>query len=138
MDYGANAVTMAFQSTLPREERLIKILRHDIAINISIHAPTRGATPLQAILARILIFQSTLPREERPTLIACVDVFLTISIHAPTRGATFTHSSISTLVTAFQSTLPREERLCGISATAYLCDFNPRSHERSDVIFSVA
>ena len=75
-----------FQSTLPREERLISELYgyqdedfnprshersdgsqgFDVPIdNISIHAPTRGATLQAASTRRIAKFQSTLPREER-------------------------------------------------------------------------
>ena len=33
---------------------------------ISIHAPTRGATDLQLETLRLLVFQSTLPQGERP------------------------------------------------------------------------
>ena len=33
----------------------------------------------------------------------------------------------------FQSTLPREERLPAIGINYHVEDFNPRSHERSDV-----
>ena len=54
---------------------------------ISIHAPTRGATISVLLKASILLFQSTLPREER---------------HC------FKSAVISSSV--FQSTLPREER----------------------------
>ena len=62
----------------------------DRAVNISIHAPTRGAT----ISVQIVILQ------------------FKISIHAPTRGAT-THADPPTA--------------CH--------DFNPRSHEGSDINF---
>ena len=144
-----------FQSTLPREERLfhncfehvfnyfnprshersdtmptpIKLSRS----HISIHAPTRGATPadtaefhsrlslFQSTLPReerllqntfftlLILFQSTLPREERPICHSYNQQTIKISIHAPTRGATFSFASASGSV-RFQSTLPREER----------------------------
>ena len=55
-----------FQSTLPREERLSGNLPSDLEQEISIHAPTRGATV---------------------TILICGGVY-NISIHAPTRGAT--------------------------------------------------
>ena len=55
-----------FQSTLPREERLIRILPCRQGNSISIHAPTRGATG----------------QTPRMPLVSF------ISIHAPTRGAT--------------------------------------------------
>ena len=39
------------------------------------------------------------------------------------------------MVAIFQSTLPREERRCmRVRIAAPLCNFNPRSHERSDGI----
>ena len=104
------ALTKRFQSTLPREERrcmrvriaaplcnfnprshersdLVKV-GDQYKLNISIHAPTRGAT----------VFR----RAERNSC--------RISIHAPTRGATIPNIDIPD-VAGFQSTLPREERL---------------------------
>ncbi len=77
---------------------------------ISIHAPTRGATyPWTAPAFLLFEFQSTLPREERLSL---VKVFPYLFL--------------------FQSTLPREERLLYVVFISVYCDFNPRSHERSD------
>ena len=55
-----------FQSTLPRGERLLLRPVDDIVINISIHAPARGATEKNLYLESIK----------------------KISIHAPARGAT--------------------------------------------------
>ena len=81
--------------------------------NISIHAPTRGATKLYRLAwCQFAVFQSTLPREER-------------------------HISQSLIGQdwVFQSTLPREERpLPKLEEFSYL-NFNPRSHERSDAQF---
>ena len=123
--------TIRFQSTLPREERRLFFAwisadyyfnprsheRSDGAVftsisktvNISIHAPTRGATPFLCLNICRLLFQSTLPREERRKF---GGVYLngSISIHAPTRGATVLQCQIRLRFT-FQSTLPREERL---------------------------
>ena len=77
--------------------------------NISIHAPTRGATKAGTDVSDMLKeFQSTLPREERLGRNARSLIFL-ISIHAPTRGATTSPPEISAYL-PFQSTLPREER----------------------------
>ena len=78
-------------------------------IDISIHAPTRGAT-------RKLQYSS----EQ-----------LIISIHAPTRGAT-TVTDIDWEIIKFQSTLPRGERRLRVPVYAGLPYFNPRSHEGSD------
>ena len=103
-------------------------------MDISIHAPTRGAT----ITARLLWitqqeFQSTLPREERPNRASSTRAAANfnprshersdharmrkrrstgISIHAPTRGATMC-PAIRFSRSVFQSTLPREERPFG-------------------------
>ena len=77
--------------------------------DISIHAPTRGAT---------------LNRFD-------IQVEYGISIHAPTRGAT---TKVAEFITdlVFQSTLPQGERL---SFSVYRFNhryFNPRSHKGSD------
>ena len=77
---------------------------------ISIHAPTRGATILCNHRGLVFGFQSTLPREERLSF-PC-----NISFHL-----------------IFQSTLPREERQTMRKLTIAELNFNPRSHERSDV-----
>ena len=55
-----------FQSTLPQGERPISLCSSVRPVNISIHAPTRGAT----------------------SQLVTVHEFCPISIHAPTRGAT--------------------------------------------------
>ena len=122
---------MSFQSTLPREERPKPFIYKALRTIISIHAPTRGATPIVYHFLFIYVFQSTLPREERHIIpingafvsyfnprshersdkTSChLQKFSVISIHAPTRGATDTPYSFS----------------------APFTNFNPRSHERSD------
>ena len=77
---------------------------------ISIHAPTRGATHAFSNDGPFIRFQSTLPREER-------------------RDCTASHFSAG----IFQSTLPREERRNSSDDGARIQNFNPRSHERSDI-----
>ena len=83
--------------------------------------------------AVMLLFQSTLPREERLfRQLTITDRRKIISIHAPTRGATYLELA-NEILGVFQSTLPREERRCmRVRIAAPLCNFNPRSHERSD------
>ena len=83
-------IVRAFQSALPRGERQQIGGSPDEDRNISIHAPTRGATA---------------------SSIQYLDLG-SISIHAPTRGAT--RKQVRPLLE------PR--------------DFNPRSHEGSDVL----
>ena len=121
----------SFQSTLPRGERLQFYNQEGFTMNfnprshegsdcessygkrdiqISIHAPTRGATTVTAMWTDAAKFQSTLPRGERPGLCFAqklwqkfqstlprgerrgsnfhIDASSLISIHAPTRGAT--------------------------------------------------
>ena len=77
--------------------------------NISIHAPTRGATYVAAV--------RSIPGK--------------ISIHAPTRGATRKPDNNSNN-SKFQSTLPRGERPDLEFGEMFSADFNPRSHEGSD------
>ena len=59
--------------------------------NISIHAPTRGATMQGFLMIWILLFQSTLLQEERLHEAFAGEIDVHISIHAPTRGATNFH-----------------------------------------------
>ena len=82
-----------------------------IIFPISIHAPTRGAT-----------------RALEDFLRDCE-----ISIHAPTRGATCP-CFLNFYIPQFQSTLPRGERRATANlSTVTRKDFNPRSHEGSDI-----
>ena len=106
-----------FQSTLPREERRIDVRQVSLVFNV---------------------FQSTLPREERPGVPRFQRLAISISIHAPTRGATCPNHLVYGSSDEFQSTLPREERLAALGALCFLfLYFNPRSHERSDVILPI-
>ena len=102
-----------FQSTLPRGERLAQQYEWDSITVISIHAPTRGATERGRRYFRTTI----------------------ISIHAPTRGATPCRQKKSSMQ-IFQSTLPRGERPSAERLGGVLWDFNPRSHEGSDLLWS--
>ena len=120
-----------FQSTHPRGVRQKRGVFKKLDLNISIHAPTWGATPCNfpGWCGRSP-FQSTHPRGVRPaqraadreldnfnprTHVGCDVIRLplrgifAISIHAPTWGATFEFTGeLSALV--FQSTHPRGVR----------------------------
>ena len=146
-------IISTFQSTLPREERLCTSLDIASRFDISIHAPTRGATPSNAILISCLLisihaptrgatsepvtpstrsrFQSTLPREERLLFIFTSLVFRKFQSTLP-REERRDPSYVLGLEELFQSTLPREERLIFYLLENFECYFNPRSHERSD------
>ena len=78
--------------------------------DISIHAPTRGATKCGKIRGCTMGFQSTLPRGERLCESSYGERDIQISIHAPTRGATYGKGLQRSTTRLFQSTLPRGER----------------------------
>ena len=100
-----------FQSTLPREERPLYMFV------ITVHDG----------------FQSTLPREERPDNFRDIPKGKNISIHAPTRGAT--RASVHGFCSEWNFNPRSHERsdLCNDALlTSVPSNFNPRSHERSD------
>ena len=100
---------------------------------ISIHAPTRGATMVAILNQKIPVFQSTLPREER---LFGFGIRVIISIFQSTlpREERRPCSRHSLRILLFQSTLPREERRYPHGLQSLLFhNFNPRSHERSDI-----
>ena len=133
-----NKLSDGFQSTLPRRERLLFFsLLSELGI-ISIHAPTKGATreSLMIIQDRC-IFQSTLPQRERRDFPAPGVPEYKISIHAPTKGATgcLSFLSISHAISIHAPTKGATS-LCS-TGTYGRHDFNPRSHEGSDLHRSV-
>ena len=98
-----------FQSTLPREERRLAHIGHFSDLNFNPRSHERsdaGASVVAYIIG--------------------------ISIHAPTRGATDFLCGCKQGI-LFQSTLPREERHQVSNTNSTEGNFNPRSHERSDV-----
>ena len=123
-----------FQSTLPREERRT-VDDGGCSIFISIHAPTRGATSISnRATKKVLEFQSTLPREERRSM-SLSDMGGTNQFQSTLpREERRSLNTGTTSMIVFQSTLPREERHKGGTCSAALVYFNPRSHERSDVL----
>ena len=109
------SIFSVFQSTLPREERLLG-LNFKEANSIFQSTLPREKRLLQQYLSHFqLLFQSTLPREERHNTTGWQGTGEIISIHAPTRGATI-RITVGLLITQ---------------------NFNPRSHERSDLKKSV-
>ena len=119
-----------FQSTLPREERrgqggTIRQWKNfnprshersdpikkyiNVFKNISIHAPTRGATSPHNTHALTVGFQSTLPREERLTLNTKIRNFPIFQSTLPREERRTIRKKITSNC-KFQSTLPREER----------------------------
>ena len=83
-----DASTTLFQSTLPREERHVTAAEKRAVFDISIHAPTRGATNSKDSDIHwicISIHAPTRGATGSPDRNQQVNA---ISIHAPTRGAT--------------------------------------------------
>ena len=125
------SMAFRFQSTLPQGERLPNwcsmlrllyfnprshkgsdLIGHSVKVfrPISIHAPTRGATPLPSSYRQVHRFQSTLPQGERPK-----------------------SWSGSAIPVKFQSTLPQGERRAEQRSSNCAIYFNPRSHKGSDI-----
>ena len=101
---------IAFQSTHPRGVRLVEYLYHLPQDDISIHAPTRGATGVVLIILSPLV----------------------ISIHAPTRGATQNAKNKGNEQRHFN---PRTHKGCDVpfrKRTSTIRNFNPRTHEGCD------
>ena len=147
-------LTTIFQSTLPRGERPTAQPSGSFISDISIHAPTRGATktPIEIALGVDIsihaptrgatnspvsnkifdIFQSTLPRGERRCRERFKEWAEQISIHAPTRGATRLKAGG---VRKWKDFNPRSHEGSDkeiIQVLTLTCNFNPRSHEGSD------
>ena len=98
---------------------------------ISIHAPTRGATVNPKHYIGCTYFN---PRSYKRSDMgnSRTQIVHSISIHAPTRGATnWGNNAVQTV--QFQSTLLQEERHYHLSPTKTVNDFNPRSYKRSDI-----
>ena len=103
------SIITLFQSTHPHGVRHKQVRVPDEAW-VSIHAPTRGATANDRILASRL----------------------GVSIHAPTRGATLSFKLIHQ-IDKFQSTHPHGVRLYVTALLKYMKQcFNPRTHTGCD------
>ena len=148
-----------FQSTPLREGRPLSEISSVIAICVSIHAPTRGATyasdefcrkavfqstPLRegrrayyTDMGGYLEFQSTPQRERRLTILSEMTAILNVSIHAPTRGATRYEKTGEDGLQKFQSTPLREGRQRQARLSRSYLSFNPRPYERGDRNFLV-
>ena len=147
---------IAFQSTHPRRVRRDGGDRYYDSSDVSIHAPTQGATNgfsghlasscfnprthagcdflvrLEHRAARVV--QSTHPRRVRPSTARPWPRWCHVSIHAPTQGATPWLSKAERSA-AFQSTHPRRVRRCAVGAALRVrCCFNPRTHAGCDAV----
>ena len=89
------------------------------SISISIHAPTKGATRQNRLYCKWVYYFN--PRSHEGSDNSTYESYnsLHISIHAPTKGAT-TVSDCAIRIGKFQSTLPRRERLFCISFLPFI------------------
>ena len=104
----------------------------DIPLSISIHAPTRGATC--EILKLTPDYYDFNPRSYKRSDMSLYLYYLQliISIHAPTRGATFHLRLFHISCINFNPrSYKRSDRIFFTKQTKWI-DFNPRSYKRSD------
>ena len=103
-------------------------------VEVSIHAPTRGATcPIVICSPLRLVFQSTHPRGVRLYVSSRAAAAAHVSIHAPTRGATRLQKVRLKSKIRFQSTHPRGVRHRFLKELLTDTSFNPRTHEGCDL-----
>ena len=126
------SIFSVFQSTLPREERLLG-LNFKEANSIFQSTLPREERLLQQYLSHFqLLFQSTLPREKRRNYATTGDIPTKFQSTLPREERPLQHQ-LGLHRRIFQSTLPREERRAKRTCLPKEpSDFNPRSHERSD------
>ena len=121
-----------FQSTLPRRERLVLHISYFSRYKISIHAPAKGATRLQGHMRETRRFQSTLPRRERRTAKGTLDRRKIFQSTLPRRER---HARSSELWSAESISIHAPAK--GATPTPLIIasqagNFNPRSREGSD------
>ena len=145
-----------FQSTRPRGARRVDDYSDYVDDDVSIHAPTWGATRQNnRQVTRRVTFQSTRPRgarhfaQQRVEGVAQVSIhaptwgatiaklerllFYDVSIHAPTWGATTKYIGRFSSLPVFQSTRPRGARpLYSVQICPGCLGFNPRAHVGRD------
>ena len=123
--------------------------------NVSIHAPTRGATVKAAVFKGAVRVSIHAPTRGATLRSAIALQKYKVSIHAPTRGATFLLVFVSSfllfqsthprgvrrtlereraLPSLFQSTHPRGVRHKVIITYIVTVSFNPRTHEGCDFV----
>ena len=143
-----------FQSTHPHGVRLNLSAWLYPIFNVSIHAPTRGATTStfalssfatlfqsthphgvrrsgESVHTRLRRFQSTHPHGVRLETTPKERATRQVSIHAPTRGATITLVQKEKFI-MFQSTHPHGVRPKRVEPSAQVTCFNPRTHTGCD------
>ncbi len=122
-----------FQSTPLREGRHAAIDQRRGRVDVSIHAPARGATSTVNGLPHCVGFQSTPLREGRPSVLSALGDAFGVSIHAPARGATTLRRARHPSSTRFNPRpCARGDRIRQ-SHTVRRRRFNPRPCARGDL-----
>jgi len=99
-----------FQSTRPRGARHHRDQNHALALDVSIHAPARGATQSESEYGTIPVSFNPRARAGRDAHQSVrVNPRRLVSIHAPARGATSAPLALTNIFW-FQSTRPRGAR----------------------------
>ena len=127
-----DAFLTEFQSTPPRRGRREVHDHHALGRVVSIHAPTRGATPRLELWQRDQRFQSTPPRRGRPHGHQRPGAQSDVSIHAPTKGAT---PPLAVRIVALGVSIHAPTKGAtgdGIGGSGHLDRFNPRPHGGGD------
>ncbi len=121
-----------FQSTLPRRERLKMIADSEKRVDISIHAPAKGAT--KTAPQNKLIWNNFNPRSREGSDNNISTAFLNFFLFQSTLPRRERRKRRWTIMPSwrFQSTLPRRERLMYRFLGEDVNYFNPRSREGSD------
>ena len=105
--------------------------------DISIHAPTRGATPHRGGLEEAMRISIHAPTRGATYTHAPPLTKTSISIHAPTRGATVEVNNELELMRISIHAPTRGATEYRIQTTIAGVDFNPRSHKGSDATVTV-
>jgi len=125
----------SFQSTPPRGGRRPVLPGPHGELNVSIHAPARGATGRAGLTeSPPPKFQSTPPRGGRPTELGFADLSGSVSIHAPARGATQDLSDMRHKGIVSIHAPARGATLNGVKSAVKLLCFNPRPRAGGDTI----
>ncbi len=120
-----------FQSTHPRGVRPDYAALRAKNVDVSIHAPARGATFAHRGFQPRGGVSIHAPARGTTLAYAFSKSVEYVSIHAPARGATLNFRRIS-FKAAFQSTHPRGVRRSTPTAPASTAGFNPRTREGCD------
>ena len=122
-----------FQSTRPRGARPRGPCRCERRRGVSIHAPARGATRVEASGKQYrCVFQSTRPRGARPYYVYSTLATDQVSIHAPARGATRSSCGPRSARSSFNPRAREGRDQRGSGEADERSGFNPRAREGRD------